>query len=225
MTVPAGTGSDDPNQFGTVPFYASIGKAFVTMCAVIPVLFGVELLDQALHHRLDYDGGIRPRSLDGLDGVIFAPFLHANFLHLYGNSVPLILTGTFVLAGGGKRFLGVTAFIAVISGLGVWLFAPVNSVTIGASGVIFGYLGYLFARGIVEHSWWTISVALLVGLLYGWQISGVVPGDETISWQAHLFGLLGGLIAAFVFRRRKPRSAASGDPLLPPTPTVPLSSG
>ena len=109
-----------------MPFYASIGQAFVTMCAVIPVLFGVELLDQALHHRLDYDGGIRPRSLDGLDGMIFAPFLHANCLHLYGNSVPLILTGTFVLAGGGKRFLWVTAFIALISGLGVWLFAPVE---------------------------------------------------------------------------------------------------
>ncbi len=192
---------DDPDRFGTVAFYATLGRAFVTMCAVIPVLFAIELIDQATHHRLDADGAIVPLSFRGLDGIVLAPFLHASFLHLYGNSVPLLLTGTFVLAAGARRFLWATAFIALISGLGVWFFG--SGPTIGASGVIFGYMGFLFMRGIVERSWWNIGVAVLVGLLYGWQISGVIPGDAGISWQAHLFGFIGGLAAAIIFRRRK----------------------
>jgi membrane associated rhomboid family serine protease len=191
--------SDDPNRFGTTAFYASIGKAFVTMCAAIPVLFLIEVLDQASGHRLDAEGGIRPRSLIGLDGIVFAPFLHASFLHLYSNAIPLILVGTFVLASGGKRFLRVTAFVALASGLGVWFLA--SNTTIGASGVILGFVGFLFMRGIVERSWWNFAVALLIGGLYGWQISGLIETrDPNISWQAHLFGLIGGLIAAVLFR-------------------------
>ena len=203
----------DPNRFGTAAFYASLGRSFVTMCAVIPLLFVIELIDRATGHGLDNAGGIRPHHLDGLDGVLFAPFLHANFNHLYGNSVPLLLTGTFVLATGGKRFLGVTLVIAVCSGLGVWFTGNPNSIVIGASGVIFGYLGFLLVRGIVERSWWGIAVGLLIGLLYGTQLVSALPTDERISWQAHAFGLLGGVIAAVLFRRR--RSAPSPDPLGP----------
>src|SRR4051812_31848201 len=87
---------DDPDRFGTVAFYAALGRAFVTMCAVIPALFLIEALDQVTGHALDADGAIVPRHLTGLDGIVFAPFLHASFPHLYGNAVPLILTGTFV---------------------------------------------------------------------------------------------------------------------------------
>jgi len=210
---------DDPERFGSTQFYAALGRAFVMMCAVIPVLFAIEVIDQATHHRLDYDGAIVPRHISGLDGIIFAPFLHVSYIHLYGNAVPLLLTGTFVLAGGAKRFLWVTLFIAVISGLGVWFVG--NAPTIGASGVIFGYLGYLFMRGIVERNWWNIAVALLVGLLYGYQITGVIPGDSGISWQAHLFGLIGGLVAAILFRRRKVKPVA--DAGLSPTLDMPLS--
>lgn len=215
----------DPNEFGTVAFYTSIGRAFVMMCAVIPLLFVIELIDQADHHHLDQTFGIVPRQVSGLDGIVFAPFLHASYLHLYGNSVPLILTGTFVLAGGGKRFALSTVFIALVSGLGVWFVAPAHTFTVGASGVIFGYIGYLFARGLVEHTWWTVAVAVLVGLLYGWQISGEVPGgDPHVSWQGHLFGLLGGIVAAILFRRRRPKAALgplgnapTSSLLLPPT--------
>jgi membrane associated rhomboid family serine protease len=201
----------DPEKFGSVAFYASLGKAFVTMCAVIPALFLIELIDQADHNRLFQDGGIVPRNLSRLDGILFAPFLHVSWLHVYANSVPLLLTGTFVLAGGAKRFAWVTIFIAIVSGLGVWWIAPSNSVTVGASAVIFGYIGYLFMRGIVERTWWTLAVALLVGMLYGWQISGVLPGAKDVSWQGHLFGLVAGLIAAILFRGKRPR----------PEPTTP----
>lgn len=195
----------DPNTFGTVAFYASVGRAFFAMCAFIPVLWAIELVDWATGQGLDPDGGIRPRSLSGIDGIVFAPFLHGSFTHLASNSVPLLLLGTFVLAGQVKRFFLITGFIMLISGLSVWLFSASNTVTVGASGVIFGYLGYLLLRGIIERSWWGLAVGALVGLLYGWTISGVLPGTPHVSWQAHLGGFIAGLAAAILFRRRRPK--------------------
>jgi membrane associated rhomboid family serine protease len=200
---------DAPARFGTEPFYASIGRALVVMCGVVPVLFGVELLDYWLAEDLVVTGGIRPRHLDGLDGVLLAPLLHLNFAHLYGNSVPLILLGTFVLASGARRFAAATLFITVFSGVGVWLVGDPDTVVVGASGVIFGYLGLLLARGMIERRWWHLWVGVVVGLLYGWQVVGVLPGaaDPAVSWQGHLFGFLGGVIAAVLFRAPRRLSA------------------
>ncbi|GAA4458716.1 rhomboid family intramembrane serine protease [Phytohabitans houttuyneae] len=199
-----GSSSGDPNRFGTEAFYASLGRAFVAMCAVIPVLFLIEALDGWLGNPFDRSVGIVPHHIEGLDGVFFAPFLHHGFDHLYSNSVPLILLGTFVLAAGGRRFLYSTLFIIFASGLGVWFTGSPNTVVVGASGVIFGYLGLLLMRGLVERSWWNVGVVLLVGLLYGWQlIGGILPSDPQVSWQGHLFGFLGGLVAAILFRRRR----------------------
>ncbi len=213
--------SQDVDEFGTSAFYAALGKAFVTMCAFVPVLFLIELIDVATHHHLDQVGGIRPREMAGLDGVLFAPFLHANFVHLYSNSLPLLLTGTFVLATGARRFLWVTGLVALVSGLGAWLTGPAHSVGIGASGVVFGYLGFLLARGVVERSPWSIAVGLLIAVLFGWTLTGVLPGDPRISWQAHLFGLIAGIATAVVLRRRRP-VAPPPDP--DPTPFIPGDS-
>lgn len=198
---------DDPRaadaaRFGTEAFYAALGRAFVTMCAAVPFLFVIELLDWWSPTELDITAGIRPRHLEGLDGVLFGPFLHVDFVHLYSNSVPLILLGTFVLAPGTRRFVYSTLVIMAVSGLGVWFTGNPNSVVVGASGVIFGYLGLLLARGVVERSWWNIGVGLLIGLLYGWQLMGVLPSDPLVSWQGHLFGFIGGMLAAVLFRRR-----------------------
>jgi membrane associated rhomboid family serine protease len=190
-------------KFGTEAFYASLGRAFVTMCAVVPVLFLIEVLDIGLGAGyLDVAGGIIPRRIEGLDGVLFSPFLHAGWEHLYGNSVPLILLGTFVLAGGVKRFIWSTALIMGVSGLGVWFVGDPNSVVVGASGVVFGYLGLLVARGFVERSWWNLGVAAFIGLLYWYQLYNILPTDQPVSWQGHLLGLVGGAIAAIIFRRR-----------------------
>jgi membrane associated rhomboid family serine protease len=199
------TNDDAATKFGTVPFYASLGRAFVTMCAVIPFLFLVEVIDIGVDGYLDVAGGIIPHRLDGLDGVLFSPFLHAGWDHLYGNSVPLILVGTFALAGGARRFIYSTALIMLVSGLGVWFIGSPNSVVVGASGVVFGYLGLLVARGFVERSWWNLGVAAFIGLLYWYQLYNVLPTDQPISWQGHLLGLVGGMLAAVLFRRRRPR--------------------
>ncbi|MEE6256976.1 rhomboid family intramembrane serine protease [Plantactinospora sonchi] len=205
MTFDPYSGGNDPHRFGTEAFYASLGRAFVAMCAVVPVLFAIEALDTWLQAGLDATAGIIPRHIEGLDGVFFSPFLHHGWDHLYSNSVPLILLGTFVLAAGSRRFIYSTLVIIFVSGLGVWFTGSPQSIVVGASGVVFGYLGLLFMRGIVERSWWNLGVVVLVGLLYGWQLLGVLPTDELISWQGHLFGLLGGMIAAVLFRRRRPR--------------------
>jgi membrane associated rhomboid family serine protease len=206
------TRDDATARFGTDAFYASLGRAFVTMCAVIPVLFLIEAVDRGTGGYLDAAGGIIPHHLDGLDGVLFSPFLHAGWAHLYGNAVPLILVGTFALAGGAKRFIYSTALIMLISGLGVWFVGSPNSVVIGASGVIFGYLGLLFARGFVERSWWNLGVAAFIGLLYWYQVYNLVPNDQQISWQGHLLGLIGGAVAAIVFRRRRRPAPALFNP-------------
>ena len=194
-------------KFGTDAFYASLGRAFVAMCAVVPVLFLIEGIDLALGGgSLDVAGGIIPWHIEGLDGIVFSPFLHAGWDHLYGNSVPLILLGTFVLAAGTRRFLYSTGLIMLVGGLGVWFIGDPNSVVVGASGVVFGYLGLLFARGFVERSWWNLGVAAFIGLLYWYQLYNVLPTDQPISWQGHLLGLIAGLIAAVLFRRRRPRT-------------------
>src|SRR3954471_3668695 len=206
------TRADAAAKFGTEAFYASLGRAFVTMCAVIPVLFLIEAIDIGIGAgRLDVAGGIIPHRIDGLDGVLFSPFLHAGWDHLYGNAVPLILVGTFVLAAGARRFIWSTLVIMLVSGLGVWFIGDPDSVVVGASGVIFGYLGLLVARGLVERSWWNLGVAALVGLLYWYQLYNVLPTDGPISWQGHLIGLLAGVLAAVVFRVRRPRVRAIDD--------------
>nr|MDT0661614.1 rhomboid family intramembrane serine protease [Micromonospora sp. DSM 115978] len=211
MTFDARPGGNDPNRFGTEAFYAALGRAFVAMCAVVPLLFLIEAMDVWLQAGFDPAAGIIPRRIEGLDGVFFGPFLHHDFDHLYSNSIPLILLGTFVLAAGARRFLYSTLVIIFVSGLGVWFTGSPNTIVVGASGVIFGYLGLLLMRGIVERSWWNFAVVLLVFLLYGWQLLGVLPTDEPISWQGHLFGLLGGLLAAILFRRRRTDDSSYSD--------------
>jgi membrane associated rhomboid family serine protease len=206
------TAEDEATTFGTPAFYASLGRAFVAMCGVVPLLFLVEALDVWIGAgRLDVAGGIIPRHLDGLDGVLFSPFLHDGWAHLYGNAVPLILVGTFALAAGTGRFLASTGLIMLVSGLGVWLVGDPHSVVVGASGVIFGYLGLLLARGVVERSWWNLAVAGFIGLLYWYQLYSVFPTDSRVSWQGHLLGAVGGVLAAVLFRRRRRRRPALFD--------------
>jgi membrane associated rhomboid family serine protease len=194
----------DPSRFGSDAFYSALGRAFVAMCAFVPLLFFIELIDTLTAHMLVADGGLQPKTLSGLDGVVFSPFLHASFAHVTANSVPLIMLGTFVLAAGARRFVYSTVFIVIVGGLAEWFVGNPKSIVVGASGVIFGYIGLLFIRGLVERSWWNIAVAVLTALLFGWQLTGVLPSvGAQVSWRGHLFGLLSGMIAAILFRRRR----------------------
>lgn len=166
--------------------------------------------------------GIHPRTIAGLWGLLTAPFLHANLYHLTANSVPFVILGGIVLLGGRRIFWGVTIFVMLAGGLGVWLLAGSNSNHIGASGLIFGYLGFLLARGVVERSvvWFLISLAILVG--YGELLWGVLPHFggmlHQVSWQSHLFGFFAGLASArlMVGSRKKVVSPELAEPVPEP---------
>ena len=170
-------------------------RAMVTMLLFTGVLYGVEFADQVTGNSLD-DDGIIARRVDGLDGILWAPLLHAGWAHLIANTLPFLIFGFLAMAGGIRQFLVVTGLIWVISGLGVWLTAPDGSVTVGASGIIFGWLVFLLARGFFARSGRQILLAVVLFFFWGGILLGVLPGQANISWQGHLFGALAGLLAA-----------------------------
>ncbi|WP_088891345.1 rhomboid family intramembrane serine protease [Leptolyngbya ohadii] len=162
----------------------------------VGLLWVLETLDQLLLRNRLNRLGIRPRTRIGLRGILFAPLLHGSWGHLAANTVPFLVLGWLVMLGGLRQFAIVSAVVWIVSGLGVWLFAPRNSLHIGTSGVVFGYLGFLLARGYFERDLGSIAVAVVVLLLYGSLLWGILPFRRGISWQGHLFGLGGGVLAA-----------------------------
>lgn len=162
----------------------------------VALLWVLEVVDTLLGNRLDAEG-IRPGTTDGLLGVLLAPLLHGGFGHLLANTVPLLVLGFLVLLSGLARGLAATAVIWLVAGLGTWLFGGPGTVHLGASGVVFGWLTYLLVRGFLSRSPAQIAVGVGVFLVYGGLLWGVLPGRPGISWQGHLFGAIGGVIAAW----------------------------
>jgi membrane associated rhomboid family serine protease len=155
----------------------------------------LEVIDQLADNRLD-QYGIEPRDADGLIGVVAAPFLHGGFDHLASNTVPFLLMGFVIAAQGASRVLGVTAIVALVSGLGTWLIAPDNTVHIGASGIVFGYATYLLSRGFFNRSPLELVVGAVVAVVYGTALLGGLVPEDGVSWQGHFFGAVGGILAA-----------------------------
>jgi membrane associated rhomboid family serine protease len=140
--------------------------------------------------------GIVPRSIDGLWGILFAPFLHGSFGHLIGNSIAWLWLGLLVMLRRPRDIVPVTLIGGFVSGLGTWLTGAPGTVHIGFSGVLFAYLGYLFTRGLFERNIGSIAVSALSLFFFGSMIWGILPGALGISWQGHLFGFVGGVLAA-----------------------------
>ncbi len=141
--------------------------------------------------------GVRPRTMVGLRNILFAPFLHVGFGHLIANTAPFLVLGWFVMMQRMRDFVFSTILITIISGLGIWLFGASNSVHLGASSLIFGYFGFLLLRGYFERSTKSIVLSVVVAVLYGGLIFGVLPQGGNISWEGHLFGFIGGILAAY----------------------------
>jgi membrane associated rhomboid family serine protease len=171
-------------------------RALFTMLLFTALLYVVEAADTVTGGALDAEGGIEPRELDGLDGVLFAPLLHGGWAHLLANTLPFLVFGFLAMAGGIRQFVVVTATIWLFGGLGVWLLGPADTTHIGASGVIFGWLAFLLARGFFARSGKQILLAVVLFMIWGGVLWGVLPGDPDVSWQGHLFGALAGLLAA-----------------------------
>jgi membrane associated rhomboid family serine protease len=173
----------------------------VLLVAAMGLLMWVSELVDLVVGRLDALG-IEPRSVDGLSGVVLAPFLHAGFGHLASNTVPFLVMGVVIAFSGLRRVLAVTLIVVLVSGFGTWLVAPEGTLHIGASGVVFGYAAYLVSRGAFDRRWYYLFTGLVVAFVYGTSLLlGLLP-REGVSWQGHLFGALGGLLAARLLARR-----------------------
>ena len=144
--------------------------------------------------------GVIPRTLTGLRGILFAPFLHANMQHLIANTIPFLAMGWLVMLRDARHFLPVTIFAMLGSGLMAWLLGAPGSVHIGASGVVFGYFGFLLLGGWYARSFMSISLSILVAVLWGGLVLGIAPGQVGISWQSHLGGFIAGVLAARRYR-------------------------
>lgn len=179
-----------------------IVQALIILGVAVAAMWGLELIDWATGHALDRALGLRPRDPAGLIGLVGAPLMHANVAHLTANTIPFVVLGLFVLLRGIPTFVKTTAFIAIAGGLLVWI-AGRDANHIGASGVIFGYFGYLLAIGFFERSFKAILVAGVVAFLYGGIIFGVLPSDPGVSWEGHLFGFIAGGGWAYLSGGRK----------------------
>lgn len=185
--------------------------ALVTIVMAAALLYLVELVDVITPRSLDANG-ILPRDPGGLDGVLWAPLLHGSWAHLIANTLPFLIFGFLVLAGGIGQFVMVTATIWLLGGFGVWLLAPPGDVHIGMSGVVFGWLAFLLARGFFAGSGKQILLAVVLFFFWGGMLFGVLPGQPGISWQGHLFGALAGLLAAWLVARADRPAAPAAAP-------------
>ncbi|MEM7758279.1 MAG: rhomboid family intramembrane serine protease [Cyanobacteria bacterium P01_G01_bin.67] len=182
---------------------STVLKEFKILIVSIAVFWIVEILD-FLVFQGSLDGyGVRPQSIIGLRGIVFAPFLHGGFGHLMANTVPFLTLGWLTMIQETKDFYIATIMSALIGGLGVWVFGSPNSVHIGASILIYGYLGFLLLRGYFQKNFPSIALSIFVAIAYGSFIWGVFPSQLGISWQGHLFGFVGGAIAAKMVAQEK----------------------
>lgn len=184
-----------PNNFAVVRQLWS--RAGVLIAGFVVLLYGIEGVDTLDDNQLD-NAGIHPRSADGLWGILFAPLLHHGWPHLLGNTVPVLVLGFLALLAGIGRGLAATAIIWIVAGVGTWLTGGSGSVHLGASVLVFGWLTFLISRGWFARNIGQIILGLVVLALYGSVLWGVLPGQAGISWQGHLFGAMGGLLAGWV---------------------------
>jgi membrane associated rhomboid family serine protease len=188
-----------PARHSRTPARADVAGGLQLLALLIALMWVSEIVDTALGHRLDAYG-IVPRDPEGLIGIVTAPFLHLGFGHLIANTLPLVTLGGLVALSGATRLVSISAVIALVGGIGTWLVSPPNTITIGASGLVFGYAGYLVSRGLFTRRISQVLLGVLVVLLWGGALlSGLMP-QAGISWQGHLFGAIGGLVAAWLIR-------------------------
>jgi membrane associated rhomboid family serine protease len=177
-----------------------IGQGLAVVAGLVALMWVVEVVD-LVAGDLD-SAGIRPRATEGLVGVATAPFLHAGFGHLVANTVPFVVLGAVIALGGLARVVSVTAIVALVAGLGTWLVAPEHTNHIGASGIVFGFASYLLVRGLYSRSALHLAAGAVVAVVWGGTVlAGLLP-EEGISWQGHLFGAIGGILAARMLHRR-----------------------
>jgi membrane associated rhomboid family serine protease len=178
-------------------------RALFLMIGFLALIWAIQVANWADSYRLDGTWGILPHHLGRLDDIFTAPFLHFSWQHIEGNSVPLFVLGFLAAYRGVGKFLLVTLIVAITSGLAVWVFQSGNELTVGASGLIFGYFGYVLARGVFARNLIDIVVGIVAGAAYWYILAVAIPGTPGVSWLGHAGGLVGGVLAGWVLRPRR----------------------
>jgi len=184
----------------TVKRETRVGLAL--LAGVVALMWLVEVINTLDSNRLDSDG-IYPRNVDHLWGIFTAPFLHVSFAHLFGNTIPFVFMGVIIALRGAGRLALVTLIVIVIGGLGTWLVSPAHAatgqpiVTVGASGVVFGYATYLLTRGVFDRSVLELITGVVVAVVWGGALLASLVPHQQVSWQGHVCGAIAGVIAAW----------------------------
>ena len=187
-----------------------VRDALVLMGTFIALIWILQVFNWVDGYRLDQEFGILPHNVGRLPEIFTAPFLHFSWEHIEGNTVPLFVLGVLAAYRSIGKFLLATLIIAVTSGMAVWLFQSGGELTVGASGLIFGYFGYVLMRGFFDRNLFDIGVGIVAGVLYWTILQVAIPGTPGISWIGHLGGLFGGVLAAWVLRTRMPGPVTAG---------------
>ncbi len=191
---------------------AEARRAFFVMVGFLAILWIIQLFNFADHDGLVYQFGIRPRDLSSLPDILTAPFVHVSWTHIESNSGPLFIFGFLAAYRGVARFFGLTVLVIVISGLVAWLTGTSGTVGVGASGVVFGYLGYILVRGLFDRHVIDIIIGAVMALCFAYQFTVLLPHNG-VGWQDHIGGLAAGVLGGWVFRDRgqpKPVPAVAG---------------
>lgn len=181
-------------------------NGLLLVAAMAALMWIVEVIDAIANQRLD-QFGIVPRQISGLDGILFSPFLHSGFGHLIANTVPFLILGFVIALNGAIRVLQVTVIVGLVAGVGVWLFAASNTLTVGASGIVMGYATYLISRGIFSRRAFELLVGVVIAVVWGGMVLSSLLPENGVSWQAHLFGAIGGVLAAWLLAADRPGTA------------------
>ena len=204
---PARRGTWDVGAGDPATVLAEARKALFVMVGFLAVIWVVQLANAADHYQLIQSYGIRPRDPGSLPDLLTAPFLHVSWAHIEGNSGPLFIFGFLAAYRGVTKFFAVTAIVILTSGLGAWLTEGAHTVGVGASGVVFGYFGYIMVRGIFDRHAIDLLIGAVMALCFAYQFSVLLP-QAGIGWQAHIGGLAGGILAGWVLRERRPKPVA-----------------
>ena len=167
------------------------------------ILWAIEGLSELFKVRI-IELGVIPRTLEGLPGIIFSPFIHSGIDHLLSNTLPLLVVGSGIFYFYKEIAIRVISLVWLFTGFWVWLAAR-DSSHIGASGLIYGFVCFLFFSGLLRKDTRLLAVSLLVTFLYGSMVWGILPVDQSISWESHLFGSVAGIFSAIYFRKEGPQ--------------------
>ncbi|WP_326968236.1 rhomboid family intramembrane serine protease [Arthrobacter sp. CG_A4] len=185
-------------------------KGLLVVGSFVLLLYLIEIVNTLMLHTLNGTFGLRPRRLDGILDILTFPLLHANLAHLFSNTLPLVIFGFLVFLSGRRVFATALASSWLGSGVMVWLIGGFN-ITVGASGLVFGLFAFLLVRGFFNRNWWQILLSVVLFLSYGGILFGILPSVASfVSWQAHLGGAIGGVLAALLLSNRRAGTQLSG---------------